>query len=325
MQGRVLILAGGGGHTGYAYALAQTLHDKVSLSFLVPKGDTLSERRLSRFGKVDFLIKPRGPKTPVPVFAVRLAKAFMDSIGQPYHKFDVVVSTGSNFCVFPAIMAWIRGVPVVNIESEVRFTKATKTARALQLFSAITALWWEEQKRLLRGVVVGPILPKPTVEPRNRGYILVTGGTYGHKLLFDALAESNLRNVVLQTGKVDPAPYKKRHPEWKVITITSRFDELLAGAELVVSQFGFTVLEAAVVYGKPVVVVPNPEFTTIDRSGGVEDARYLATKINAVMVSEIRTETLLDAIKEARKKKVPTLPNGAEKLANMILELLRKT
>jgi len=325
VQKRVLILAGGGGHTSYAYALAQFLHKKVSLSFLVPDGDTLSKERLCKFGEVSFLTKPRGPKTPAHIFAVGLAKAFLGSIKQPFHDFDVVVSTGSNFCVFPAIIAWMRGIPVVNIESEVRFTKATKTARALQPFSTITALWWKEQKRLLKGVVVGPILPKPTIEPQNRGYILVTGGTYGHRLLFDALAESNLRNVVLQTGKVDPTPYKKRHPEWKVITLTPRFDKFLAGAELVVSQFGFTVLEAAVVYRKPVVLVPNPELTTIDRTGGVEDARYLARKINAVMVSEIKTETLLDAIKEARKAKVPTLPNGTEKLANMILALLRQT
>jgi len=324
VYGRVLILAGGGGHTGYAYALAQALHKKVFLSFLAPDGDALSERRLSKFGKVEFLIKPRGPKTPARQFIPRLAKAFVDSVGQPFHEFDVVVSSGSNFCVPPAIMAWIRGVPVVNMESPVRFSKPSKTARILHPFSAITALHWEEQKRLLKGVVVGPILPKPEINPENRGYILVTGGTYGHRLLFNAMAESNLHNVVLQTGKVDPAPYEKRHPEWKVISVTSRFGELLAGAELVVSQFGFTVLEAAVVYGKPVVVVPNPEFTTIDRSGGVEDARYLATKVNAVLVSEIKTETLLDAIKEARKAKVPTLSNGAEKLANMILEMLRK-
>jgi UDP-N-acetylglucosamine--N-acetylmuramyl-(pentapeptide) pyrophosphoryl-undecaprenol N-acetylglucosamine transferase len=214
---------------------------------------------------------------------------------------------------------------VVNIESPVRFSKPSKTARILHPFSAITALHWEEQKRLLKGVVTGPILPKPEIKTDNRGYILVTGGTYGHKLLFNAMTESNMNNVVLQTGPVDPKQYIEKHPEWKVLTFTERFQELLAGAELVVTHFGFTVLEAAVVHRKPVVLVPNPEFTTIDRSGGVEDARYLATKVNAVMVSEIRTERLLDAIKEARKAKVPTLPNGAEKLANMILELLRKT
>jgi len=318
VQGRVLILAGGGGHTGYAYALAQALHGKVFLFFLAPEGDALSERRLSKFGKVQFLIKPRGPKTPAHQFVTRLTKAFMESVGQSFHEFDVVVSSGSNFCVLPAIMAWMRGVPVVNMESPVRFSKPSKSARVLQPFSAITALHWEEQKRLLKGVVVGPILPKPEVKPENRGYILVTGGTYGHRLLFNTLAESDLHNIVLQTGPVDPTPYIKKHPEWKVFTVTEGFHELLAGAELVVTHFGLTVLEAAVVYKKPVVLVPNPEWT---RTVGAEDAEYLARKINAVFVSETKIESLLNAIKEARKRKVPLLPDGAENLANMIIEL----
>ena len=321
VHGRVLILAGGGGHTGYAYALAQALHEKVSLSFLVPEGDVLSERRLRKFGEVDFLIKPRGPETPAPIFMVRLAKAFLNSVGRAFHEFDVVVSSGSNFCVPPAIMAWVRGVPVVSIESPVRFTKPSKSAFALQCFSAITALWWEEQKRLLKGVVVGPLLPKPIVKPWNGGYVLVTGGTaFGHRVLFDALAESSLPNVVLQTGRVNPMPYAMKHPEWKVIDFTEKLPELLAGAELVVSHFGFTALEAAIVYEKPVVLVVNPERK---RTVGVEDAEYLARKINAVLVSEIKTEVLLDAINKARERKVPTLANGAENLANMIIKLLQ--
>ena len=319
MYGSVLILAGGGGHTGYAYALAQALHERVSLSFLVPERDALSERKLHKFGHVKFLIKPRGPTTPIYEFAARLARALIDSIGQVSREFDVVVSTGSNFCITPAIIARIAGIPVVNIESSVRFSKASKTARILQPFSAITALQWEEQRRLLDGVVVGPLLPKPEVKPWEGGYTLVTGGTYGHKLLFDALAESDLHNVVLQTGRVDPTPYVKKHPEWKVITLTERFHELLAGAELVVTHFGSTVLEATV-YGKPVVLVPNPEWT---RTAGIEDAEYLAKKVNAVLISEINLEPLLGAIDEARKRKVPTLSNGAENLANKIIELLK--
>ena len=320
MQGRVLILAGGGGHTGIAYALAQALHKKVSLSFLAPEGDALSERRLSKFGEVQFLIKPRGPKTQMHIFPVRLAKAFMDSVRVDFREFDVVVSTGSNFCVPPALLACMRGVPVVNIESLVRFTKPSKTARVLQPFSALTALHWEEQGRLLRGVVVGPTLCKPEGKSWNGGYILVSGGTFGHRLLFDALSESNLSNVVLQTGRVDPTPYIKKHPEWKVIAFTERFHKLLAGAELVVAHFGGTVLDAAI-YEKPVVLVLNPEWT---RTVGIEDAKYLAKKVNAVLVSEINSENLLEAINEARKRRVPTLPDGAENLASMIIELLHE-
>lgn len=320
MQKNVLILAGGGGHTGYAYALAQALHKKVRLSFLAPKGDSLSKNRLSKFGNVEFLVKPRGPKTSANIFMALLARAFINSVKLPIQDFDVVVSTGSNFCVSPALVSWIRGVPVVNLESSVRFVKASKTARVLQPFSTLTALQWEEQKRLLKGVVVGPILPKPEVKPWNGGYILVTGGTYGHRLLFDALAESNLHNVVLQTGRISPEPYKKKHHEWKVITSTDRFHELLAGAEMVVTHFGMTLLEAAV-YRKPVVLIPNPEWT---RTAGVEDAQCLAKKLNAVLVSEIKTQTLLDAINEARKRRVPALPDGAQNLANEIIKLAKE-
>jgi hypothetical protein len=39
VQGRVLILVAGGGHTSYVYALAQMLHEKASLSFLASEGD----------------------------------------------------------------------------------------------------------------------------------------------------------------------------------------------------------------------------------------------------------------------------------------------
>jgi UDP-N-acetylglucosamine:LPS N-acetylglucosamine transferase len=315
-----LILAGGGGHTGIAYALAQVLHNKVFLSFLAPEGDTLSERRLSRFGKVQFLVKPRGPKTPAHIFAVRLAKALVDSLKLDFNEFDVVVSTGSNFCGPPALLAWTRGVPVVNIESLVRFTGPSKTARVLQPISVLTALHWEEQKRFLKGVVVGPTLCKPEVESWDGGYILVSGGTYGHRFLFDVVSESKLGNVVLQTGRVNPTPYIKRHPEWQVITSTERFYELLAGAKLVVTHFGGTVLDAAI-YGKPAVLVPNPEWT---RTAGIRDAEYLARKINAVLVSEIDLEILLDAVKEARNRRVPVLPDGAKNLANKIMKLLEK-
>jgi len=315
----ILILAGGGGHTGYAYALAQALYARASLSFLSPEGDALGERRLSKFGHTDFLIKPRGPKTPAHEFAIRFGKAFKESLRKVTNNFDAVVSTGSNFCIPPAVVARVKGMPLISIESSVRFLRASKTARVLQPLSTITALQWQEQRRLLKGVVTGPLLPKPEVEPWNGGYILVTGGTYGHKLLFDILAESDLHRVVLQTGMIDPTPYMERHPEWKTVRLTERFHELLAGAEVVVTHFGSTVLEA-VIYRKPTVLVPNPEWV---RTAGVEDAKCLAKKVNAVLLSEINLEALLDAIDEARGRKVPLLPNGAENLANKILELLQ--
>jgi len=312
----ILILAGGGGHTGYGYALAQRLYGKVSLRFLIPEGDTLSQERLSKFGAIDCLLKARGAVTPTYKFIPRLVKAFIKSSSRV--KSDVVVSTGSNFCIPPALLAWAKGTPVINIESSVRFTKASKTARILQSFSEITALQWNEQKKLLKkGVVVGPLLPKPEVESRSGGYILVTGGTLGHSLLFDTVSESNLKNVIMQTGQVDPKPYIKKHPEWKIIPYSTTFYELIAGADLVITHFGSTALEA-VVYRKPMVLVLNPEWK---RTVGKNDAEIFAEKVGASFLWDINLRNLLEAMKEAKERKLATLEDGAEKLTEMILNI----
>lgn len=63
MQGRIPSLAGGGGRTGYKCVLAQVLHEKKSLPFLFSRGYVLSERKLRKFGEVDFSIKPKSAKT----------------------------------------------------------------------------------------------------------------------------------------------------------------------------------------------------------------------------------------------------------------------
>jgi len=316
-HGHVLILAGGGGHTGEAYALAQELHGKVELSFLVPEGDSLSKAKLSQFGNVETLILPRGPKTPHREFIPRLFKAFIRSFRRISKKFDVVVSHSSNFCIAPALVAWAKGIAVVNVENSVRFVGASKTAKILQYFSKVTALEWEEQKEFLKGVVVGPLIQDPEVKPWDGKYVLVTGGTHGHRSLFDAIAQSNLKNVVLQTGEIDPEPYKRKHPEWKVIRFTDRFSELIAGATIVVTHFGATALEV-LSYKKPMVIVGNPEWT---RAAVFDDAKVYAKKVNAPLVLEVTLENVLDAIKSAEKRKTPTLPDGAKALAKTILNM----
>jgi UDP-N-acetylglucosamine--N-acetylmuramyl-(pentapeptide) pyrophosphoryl-undecaprenol N-acetylglucosamine transferase len=310
-------MAGGGGHTGFAYALAQRLEDRASMTFLIPEGDTLTQKRLNRFGNIDYIPKPRGAKTPTGEFVCNLARAFAVSMKKVTRDFDVAVSTGSNFCIPPAFTAFSKRIPIVNIEGEVRFTRASLTARILQPFSAITVLQWPEQKKLLKGTVVGPLFHKPEIQHWNGGYILVTGGTLGHKQLFDAVNESDLLNIVLQTGEIDPQPYRKRHPKWKIMRYSSNFHELLAGAELIVTHFGSTALES-IVYKKPVIMVLNPE---LKRTVGEADATIFAKKVGATFLSDVNLETLICAIETAKKNKTPELRDGAKVLASMILGL----
>ena len=313
----VLILAGGGGHTGFAYALAQRLENKASICFLIPEGDTSSNKRLRKFGKVDYILKSRGAKTTASAFTSNIARAFKDSMKKVTGDFDVVVSTGSNFCIPPAMVAFLKGIPIVNLEGEARFIGASKTARILQPFSAITVLQWPEQKKFLKGTVVGPIFPKPEYAPSDGGYILVTGGTLGYKRLFDILNESNLKNVVLQTGKVDPEPYKKQHPEWKVIEFSLNFSELIAGAEVVLTHQGSVPMEAAV-YNKPSVIVPNPE---LKRTFPRKDSEFFAKKVGAKILSDPSLESLMNALETAKNNRIPVLKDGAKVLADVVLNI----
>ncbi|KON29270.1 hypothetical protein AC482_06975 [miscellaneous Crenarchaeota group-15 archaeon DG-45] len=313
----VMILAGGGGHTGYARILAEALSGRAELSFLVPDADPLSLVRLEPFGPVGTLTKPRHPTTPTWRFILRMAKALYQSSGRVPRGLDAVVSTGSNFCVPPALVAWAKGIPLVNLESRVKFIKPSRTASLLQRFAEVTALQWEEQRRILRGTVFGPLLPRRTVDPWNGGYILVAGGTYGHRALFDAVSASGLENVVLQTGNLDGREYSERHPEWKVISFTERFNELLAGADVVVSPPGGTPVEA-LVYGKHVVVVSYPEWA---RAADREETRMFAGKLNAPILTAMTPSALEAAVEEARRREVPVLRDGTGPLVEAILAL----
>jgi UDP-N-acetylglucosamine--N-acetylmuramyl-(pentapeptide) pyrophosphoryl-undecaprenol N-acetylglucosamine transferase len=315
---RILILAGGGGHSGYAFSLAQRLEGRAEMKFYVPEGDTLSFRRLSGFGEVGFLPKARGADTPLWRFLPGLVNAFGQAMLKSKNGFEVVVSTGSNFCIPPALLMRMKGVKLINIESSVRFTTPSKTASILQPFSTCTALQWKEQKALLRrGTYFGPILPRAVMQPWRGGYILVTGGTFGHRQLFDLMSESGYSNVLLQTGRIDPSRYQVRHPEWRIITSSPRFHELLAGAEVVVTHFGYTALEA-IVYRKPMVLVLNPEWRL---TVGFEDARMLASKLNAQFIHDLTLENLVNAIERAKSQSLPSFPDGAERLADAMLSM----
>ena len=95
------------------------------------------------------------------------------------------------------------------------------------------------------------------------------------------------------------------------------FHEHLAGAEVIVTHFGSTALEA-VVYKKPTVMVLKPEWK---RTVGKADAEIFAKKVSATLLSEIDMESLTDAIEQAKKRKLPVLRDGAKVLAEMILNL----
>jgi len=317
-----VITASGGGHTGYATALAQHLKGKANMLFIVPKGDLWSRSKVGDFGRVVEVTKARQPNQSLITAIPGLFKAYFESLNTVPRNANAFISSGSNHSIPPVFVAWIKRIPIVNIESCVRFTSLSSSFKIISRFAKMNVLQWDEQLELYRdGIVVGPLYEKPLYKSRDEGYVLVTGGSYGYKQLFDAVDKLELEKVVLQTGKIDPKPYAERHPHWKVFNFDPDFQRWIAGASVVVTHLGKTVIDAALSYGKPTVIVPNPE---LKLTVGLKDAEILAKKLNIVLAEEVTPKGIEEAIQEARRKSPKRYPNGAEKLSKILLEEFNK-
>jgi CDP-glycerol glycerophosphotransferase (TagB/SpsB family) len=95
------------------------------------------------------------------------------------------------------------------------------------------------------------------------------------------------------------------------------FSYALAGAEVVVTHFSSTALEA-IAYKKPTVIVLNPEWK---RTIGKADAEIFVKKVGAAFISEINLEGIIEAIEKAKNPEPLALTDGTKVLADMILNL----
>jgi UDP-N-acetylglucosamine:LPS N-acetylglucosamine transferase len=313
---RVGITASGGGHTGYAVSLAQRLYKKAEIAFYVPSSDKWTISKVKKYGEYIEIIKPRGPNEGFAKLFKGLPKAMFQSL-KAVKDIDIFISSGSNHSIAPAIAAWLKNIHVINIESSVRFTKPSSSAKNISLIAELTVLQWEEQKKILpKGKVFGPLYEVPEYKIEDKGYILVTAGTYGFKKLFDAISTLDLDNVVLQTGKVDPSIYKEKKSRWIVFDYDPDFSRWIAGASLVITHLGKTVIDSALTYRKPTIIVPNPEWRL---TAGKEDAKILADKLGICYQENLDPEALRISIEECKKRVPRVYIDGAEELAKFLL------
>ena len=92
------------------------------------------------------------------------------------------------------------------------------------------------------------------------------------------------------------------NPNLKIIDYTDKFEEILAGADVVVTHFGATIIESTLIHGKPTVIAFNPDWK---RSGRYDDLLILTKKTTAVLLEKLNPENLIAAIEKAKKQKPP--------------------
>jgi len=318
---KVLLTAGGGGHTGYALALGQALKPKASLTFLVDEADELSSSRLSPLGEVLRVKKPRQPGTPLWKFIYRFILCSLQSFWiWMKQRPDIVVSTGSNIAIPISIVGKVLGSRVANIEDSVRIFSSSKTSRYLDIISDITLLQWPEQSALhtRKGRYVGLLLPSVTPSTRD-GAIVISPGSFGFKELYDIAVKTNLKNVTMTIGDLDISQYQKTG--WLVVNRLIGLDPVLASARVVVTHLGYTIWEA-LNYRVPVVIIPNPKW----RRSAVHELERVALFIQEkgygvyLPLEGLTPEKLEESIMRASQINVPSMERGTEKAARLILE-----
>ncbi|QIW24028.1 polysaccharide biosynthesis protein [Sulfolobus sp. S-194] len=319
----LLIIASGGGHTGFGRAIAEYLPFKPD--FVIPENDKNSEEMIKNLArKIYYVKKGKEPNEGNIQFLKNIFKILSQS--GKIEKYRVVIATGSNHSIIPSFVQYLKRARIYGIESQDRIVTRGKAIRLISYFSKGIFLHWKEQKKLYpkKGIVVGPIVEKPKYKAENGDYILVTTGSQGFKELFNRLINLDLENVVVQTGKIDPNIYKDKKPNWKFFSFDPDIEKWIAKAKLIITHQGKTAMEAVVMYKKPSIIVYNKSWIY---AATKEDSRLYAEILGATFLDDPSTwdsdEVLLKAIEKANKPKDYEI--GTQKLVDLILsELTRK-
>jgi len=316
----LLIIASGGGHTGFGRAIAQYLPFRPD--FVIPEGDKNSEEMIKDFARrIYYVKKGKEPNEGNLNLLKNIFKIIIES--GKISKYKVVIATGSNHSLFPSFIQFLKGAKIFGIESQDRLVTRGKSIQIISYFSKGIFLHWEEQRRLYpkKGIVTGPIVEKPKYKGEEGDYILVTAGTQGFKRLFDLLVRTNLDNVVIQTGKVDYQEYQKKKPNWKFFSFDPDLEKWISKAKVVITHQGKTAMEAVVMYRKPTIIVYNKDWIY---AATKEDSKEYAKVLGATFLDDPSTwkseEEIVKAIEKVREPK--SFEIGTKKLVDIILNEL---
>jgi len=332
---RVAIAASGGGHTGYAVAVAQRLRGRAEILYIADPRDRWTLEKLSREhpgAPVLPLPRLRGPGEPLlekllsrgaPAAAavLRLARILRRL------RVDALICTGSNHSLLAALAAHLASVErIYCVEAIDRVATRSKTPAIIHDLGLGTVLlhWPQQRRHHPRGLVVGPIVPRPSgppAPPPPRGHVLVLTGTVGNPRLIQLLLRTRLDNVVLQTGRLTPPELvEKARPGWRALRYTPDPAPLIRGARLVLSHQGLGLAEAALAHRRPVLLAYNPD---LHMTSGWHDAVMLARLLGTEALDPSKAEPweLEEAVQRAAQRKPPRYPDGARAAAKLVLEM----
>ena len=247
---------------------------------------------------------------------------------------SIIFSKGGYVALPVVSAAKSLNIPVVAHESDLTLGLANRLSK--NKCNCICTTFEQTAKTLgKKGVYTGsPIIintakiDKPNTQ---KPILLITGGSLGARAINQAIWNSiselcKTFYIIHQVGKGNINPNIK-NADYKQIEFASDLSSLIKQADVVVSRAGSNTIFELATYHKPMLLIPLPKGAS--RGDQVDNAKYFESLgyAKVLLQENLNTQSLiteLNTLLTNKQKYISTLknanlPNGTEKIINMIL------
>jgi UDP-N-acetylglucosamine--N-acetylmuramyl-(pentapeptide) pyrophosphoryl-undecaprenol N-acetylglucosamine transferase len=271
----------------------------------------------------------------------------------------VVVGFGGYPTVPPLLAAAMLGIPSVLHEQNAVLGRANRllARRVRRIATAFPTLGRLDPKLQPKCIEVGnPVRPAVLDAARlqypglaqGRFWLLVIGGSQGARVMSDIVpaaiealpADARKRLVLVQQARAEDETrvretYARHGVEAEIAPFFADLPRRMAEAHLVIARAGASTVSELAVIGRPAILVPYPHALDQDQSA---NAAHLAVSGAADVIAqpsftpEYLTGKLAEALanpenltKRAAAAKQAGIPDAADRLADLVLELAGKS
>ena len=142
---KLMIVLGEGGHSKEMLSLVDLLGPRYEYSYLLVKGDELSEKKIATPGRVYHAQRPRDKAHHLLLDVFKTLRCAWDSlVALLRERPAAVISCGPAVGVPPCAMAKLLGMRVVFIETGSRVRRLSMTGRIVYRFADLFVVQWPQ-------------------------------------------------------------------------------------------------------------------------------------------------------------------------------------
>lgn len=142
---KVMVVLGEGGHSKEMLSLVELLGPSHEYSYLLVKGDELSEKKIAIAGRLYYAQRPRDKAHHLLLDVVKTLRCGWDSlVALLRERPAAVISCGPAVGVPPCVMAKLLGIRVIFVETGSRVRALSMTGRIVYRFADLFLVQWPQ-------------------------------------------------------------------------------------------------------------------------------------------------------------------------------------